>query len=94
MKKDPDLTRLNISLTRDQREYVCERAVEYGSASEYMRELIRKDERQRAEEKLEALLIEGLDSGPAVRGGKEYFAKLRARIGAMSKAKPKKGRRK
>jgi antitoxin ParD1/3/4 len=33
----------------------------YGSASEYVRELIREDEKRKAEERVEALLLEGLE---------------------------------
>jgi antitoxin ParD1/3/4 len=34
----------------------------YSSVSEYIRELIRDDEKRKAEERLEALLLEGLES--------------------------------
>jgi len=34
----------------------------YGNASEYVRELIRADEKREAEERLETLLLEGLQS--------------------------------
>jgi antitoxin ParD1/3/4 len=34
----------------------------YSSVSEYIRELIRQDEKRKAEERLEALLLEGLES--------------------------------
>ena len=58
----------------------------YSSASEYVRELIRADEKRRAEEQLEAKLIEGLgsvespltaDDWSAIR--KEALAKVQAR---------------
>ena len=35
----------------------------YSSASEYVRELIRKDQKERARETLEAEILKGLDSG-------------------------------
>jgi len=38
----------------------------YGTASEYVRELIRKDLQREAIEKVDTLLLEGLHSGPAV----------------------------
>lgn len=34
----------------------------YSTVSEYIRELIRDDEKRKAEERLEALLLEGLES--------------------------------
>jgi antitoxin ParD1/3/4 len=55
---------MNISLPRPLKRCVDEQiaAGRYGSASEYVRDLIRSDERRRAEEHLEALLLEGLES--------------------------------
>lgn len=96
MKKYPDLTSLNVSLTRDQREYVAERVAEhgYGSASEYMRELIRRDKESHGQEELERKLLEGLDSGPMGPFRPGFFEKLRERIdSAAARAgarKPKK----
>lgn len=96
MKKSPDLTSLNISLPRGQREYVAACVTEggYGSASEFVRELIRKDAKERAADKLQAMLLEGLDSGPPIRGSTKFFAELRARIDELAKPKRKKGGRK
>ena len=37
----------------------------YGTASEYVRELVRDAKKQKEEERLEKLLLEALDSGPA-----------------------------
>jgi antitoxin ParD1/3/4 len=55
---------MNISLPDPLRRFVDSQIAEgrYSSASEYVRELIRADEKRRAEEKLEALLLEGLAS--------------------------------
>lgn len=96
MAKSPDITSLKISLPRDQREYVAACVAEggYGSASEYLRELIGKDAKERAEDKLQTMLVEGLDSGPPIRGSAKFFAELRARIDELAKPKRKKGGRK
>ena len=53
---------MNISLPEPLKEFVDGQIASgrYSSASEYMRELIREDEKRRAEERLQALLIEGL----------------------------------
>ncbi|HMV49734.1 MAG TPA: type II toxin-antitoxin system ParD family antitoxin [Blastocatellia bacterium] len=58
---------MNISLPDILRVFVEERVAEggYGTTSEYFRELVRKDQKRQAEEKLEALLLDGLNSGPA-----------------------------
>jgi antitoxin ParD1/3/4 len=37
----------------------------YSSASEYFRELVRQDQKQRANERLQTMLLEGLNSGNA-----------------------------
>ncbi len=58
---------MNISLTEDLKSFVDSRikARGYSSASEYMRDLVRRDEEKQAEERLKALIEEGMASGPA-----------------------------
>lgn len=48
--------------------YIDERvaAGEYGNRSEYIRDLVRRDQRERAKERLRTLVEEGLASGPGV----------------------------
>lgn len=56
---------MNISLPEPLKEFVDRQIAtgRYSSASEYVRELIRADEKREAdEERLEALLLEGLQS--------------------------------
>jgi antitoxin ParD1/3/4 len=55
---------MNISLPEPLKEFVDDQIASgrYSSASEYVRELIRSDEKRKAEERLEALLLEGLES--------------------------------
>jgi len=54
---------VNISLPEPQMRFVEAQIAtgRYGSASEYVRELIREDEKRKAEERVEALLLEGLE---------------------------------
>ena len=56
---------MNISLPDQLKDFVDEqvRSGRYSSVSEYVRELIRDDERRTAQEKLETFLMEGLQSG-------------------------------
>ena len=79
---------MNISLPDPLKQYVDGQIStgRYSSASEYVRELIRADEKRRAEEQLEAKLLEGLSGAEseltaadwsAVR--KEALAKIQAR---------------
>ena len=79
---------MNISLPDPLKQYVDGQIStgRYSSASEYVRELIRADEKRKAEEQLEAKLLEGLSGAEseltaadwsAVR--KEALAKIQAR---------------
>ncbi len=54
---------MNISLPDPLKQFVDRQIAQgrYSSASEYMRELIRADEKRKAEEHLEAKLLEGLN---------------------------------
>lgn len=57
---------LNISLPQGMKDFVEEQVhkdKDYCSVSDYIRALIREDQKRKAEDKLEALLLEGLDSG-------------------------------
>lgn len=53
---------MNISLPEPLKRFIDRQIASgrYSSASEYVRELIREDEKRKAEERLEALLLEGL----------------------------------
>ena len=55
---------MNVSLPETLKDFVDQQiaAGRYGTASEYVRELIRNDEKQKAEEQLSTLLREGLQS--------------------------------
>lgn len=58
---------INISLPDVMRTYVEEQVASggYSTVSEYFRELVRQDQKRKAEERLQALLLEGLNSGTA-----------------------------
>ena len=55
---------MNISLPDPLKQFVDGQIAQgrYSSVSEYVRELIRADEKRKAEEKLETLLLEGFQS--------------------------------
>lgn len=55
---------MNISLPEPLKEFVDGQIAQgrYSSASEYVRELIRADEKRKAQDRLEGLLLEGLGS--------------------------------
>ena len=57
-----NMTSMNISLPEELKEYVEEQTQRgYSTPSEYVRELIREDQKRRAKERLDALLLEGLN---------------------------------
>jgi antitoxin ParD1/3/4 len=58
---------MSFALPEAMRDYIDERLVEgnYGNTSEYIRDLVRKDQQEQARNRLRALIEEGLASGPA-----------------------------
>ncbi len=73
------MTTMNISLPDALKSFVDEQVAGrgYGTSSEYVRELIRKDQdRQR----LRQLLLDGVSSPPASPADPAYFASLRGRV--------------
>ena len=88
------MTSMNVSLPEELKEYVeAQTKSGYSTPSEYVRELIRGDQKRRAKEKLETLLLEGLNSGDSLLVDatfwsnlkQEALAKLEARKGSSSK---------
>ena len=67
---------MNISLPDELKQFIDAQVSEhgYGSSSEYLRELIRK---QRDVEKLRNLLLEGANSGPGELVTEETFKRMR-----------------
>jgi antitoxin ParD1/3/4 len=45
----------------------------YGTSSEYIRDLIRGDQIRQAEQRLASLMLEGLESGPAIPVDEAYW---------------------
>ena len=80
---------MNIALPDSMKHFVQDRVSEggYSSVSEYVRELIRADQRRKSEERIDALLLEGLDSGPPIPVTPEYWEdkkrKLTERLGKI-----------
>jgi antitoxin ParD1/3/4 len=87
------MTSLNISLPSSLKEFVEAQVQESGfsTPSEYIRNLVRDDQKRRAEEKLEALLLEGLNSGEPIEITPEYWEKKRTQL--IERHNKKKGTR-
>ena len=75
-------TSMNVSLPETLKDYVQERVAEgtFSNPSDYVRALIREDMKRRADEKLDALLMEGINSGPAEPMTAEDWADIRANL--------------
>jgi antitoxin ParD1/3/4 len=76
------MSTLNISLPESMKAFVEEqvKAGLYGSASDYIRALVREDQQRKAQERLEAKLLEALESHDFKAVTPELFARLRARV--------------
>ena len=70
---------MTISLPDKMREFVESEVAggEYGSASELFRELLRERQKRIAGERLETLLLEGLESGQAIEVTPDYIKQRR-----------------
>jgi antitoxin ParD1/3/4 len=73
------MSTMNISLPESLKEYVDEQVGEcgYGTSSEYVHELIRKDQDRK---RLRAMILQGATSGLADPADADYFESLRARV--------------
>ena len=77
---------MNIALPESMKSFVQSRVTEggYSSVSEYVRELIRADQKRQVEEQIDALLVESLNSGEPIQVSPEYWEakkrKLTARL--------------
>lgn len=76
------MTSVNISVPKQMREWVESQieAGRYGNVSEYFRHLIRKDQAEEAQQRLELLLLEGLESGDATEITAEFWESKRQQI--------------
>ncbi|MEE9391889.1 MAG: type II toxin-antitoxin system ParD family antitoxin [Planctomycetota bacterium] len=81
------MTTLNVSLPKDLRSFIEEQARDGGfhSVSEYMRDILRQARKRATQEKLEQLLIDGLESGEGFEATPEYWDELKNR--ALQNAK-------
>lgn len=71
---------MNISLPDQLKEFVDVQvgSGRYSSVSEYVRDLIRDDEKRKAQERLEALLMEGIQSGEPTDMTRQDWTDIRA----------------
>jgi len=86
---------MNISLPEELKEF-AEAQIKrgYSTPSEYVRELIREDRKRKAKEELDALLLEGLNSGDPVPADARFWAALKQEALAKLESRKKKSPRK
>lgn len=73
---------MNIALPENMKQYVHEQVAQggYSSVSEYIRELIRSDQMEKARRALETEVLAGLSSGPASAMTDHDWQEIRAEI--------------
>jgi antitoxin ParD1/3/4 len=73
---------INISLPDEIQTYVQEQLAlgSYSTASEYFLDLVKQDQKRRAQEKLEALLLEGVNSEGSQEVIAEFWQQLRSTV--------------
>lgn len=73
---------MTISLPDPMRDFIETEVTEgdYGSASELFREMVRDRQKRKAQERLEALLLEGLNSGEGIEVTEEYWAERQKKL--------------
>jgi antitoxin ParD1/3/4 len=76
------MTTMNISLPDSMRAYIEQKVAQggYSTASEYIRQLVRDDQTRATQQRLEALLMEGIESGPSREMTAEDWEELRRRV--------------
>jgi antitoxin ParD1/3/4 len=80
---------MNVSLPDSMKQFVDNQVStgQYSSVSEYIRELVRADQKRKAKDQLEQVLLEALRSGDAVDLTPEMWEQLRQKIRARESAK-------
>ena len=90
MALGPDFTSMNVSLPKEQKLFVEHRVAGggFGSVSDYVRELIRRDQREVESEAIELRLLAALES-PRTKMVETDWQRLRANLMARHAGKIK-----
>lgn len=89
-----DMKSFNVTMPEELLDYVRHRtkAGGFGTPTEFLRHLIRKDQDEHAHRELEARLLEGLKSPRSRVTSKTFFRRVHALIDEVAEDKRKKGR--
>lgn len=76
------MTTLNISLPDSMRLFIDEqiKLKGYSTASEYIRHLIRQEQEKEEQNRLESLLLEGLESGEPIEINEQWWENKRMKL--------------
>ena len=90
------MTTVTISMPESLRKFVATQVKRqgFGNVSEYFRALVREQQSKEADSQLEALLLEGLESGEDLKVTPQFWSDLKAEAAALLKKQPPKLRRK
>lgn len=85
---------LNVNMPKDLREFVDKRTQRggFGTPTEYVRHLIRKDRDEDQQRQLERFLLEGLESGNARGDVRALFKRLHARVDELEAERTRNGK--
>jgi len=85
---------MNISLPDPMKQFVEDQvtAGAYSSASEYVRELVRADQKRHAKEQLERVLLSAINSGDPIEVTPEMINEVRQRLQARAALRKRVGR--
>ena len=85
---------MNISLPDPMKQFVEDQvtAGAYSSASEYVRELVRADQKRHAKEQLEQVLLSAINSGDPIEVTPEMINEVRHRLQARAAQRKRAGR--
>lgn len=85
---------LNVNMPKDLRQFVDRRTKKggFGTPTEYVRHLIRRDRDEEGERELERLLLEGLASGNAKGDVKALFRRLHERVDELEAERKRNGK--
>jgi antitoxin ParD1/3/4 len=84
------MTSMNVSLPEDLKAYVESQTRQgYSTPSEYVRELIRSDRKEKERERLDALLVDGLHSGDPTPVDAQFWNALKRDALKVAKGRAK-----
>lgn len=76
------MSNLSITLSADDQAFVAEQLAHgsFSSPSDYIASLVEEARRRSVRQRFDALLLEGLDSGPSSEATPEYWQRVKAEL--------------